>query len=76
MTAEKNTRITADLKDIKLIHLIKIEASEKGCTQAEVLIHSLEAYFADKLETKILAKASEMAFDEWENSKDSDYDKL
>ena len=70
------TRITADLKDIRLIKLIKIEANEKGCTQAEVLVHSLEAYFGDKLETKTLAKASEIVFDEWDNDKDSQYDKL
>jgi hypothetical protein len=71
-----NTRITADLKDIRLIQLIKIEANEKGCTQAEVLIHSLEAYFTEKLENNLIQKASEKAFSDWDNTKDALYDNL
>ena len=71
-----NTRITADLKDFRLIQLIKMEATEKGCTQAEVLIHSLEAYFSDKLENQLLRKASEEAFSDWDNEKDAEYDRM
>ncbi len=71
-----NTRITADLKDIRLIQLIKMEATEKGWTQAEVLVHSLEAYFSDKLENLLITKASEKAFEEWDNERDGAYDRL
>ncbi|GEM_PF-912270 len=71
-----NTRITADLKDARLIQLIKMEAHEKGCTQAEVLIHSLEIYFTDKLENNLVVKASELAFSEWDNGKDAEYDRM
>lgn len=71
-----NTRITADLKDVRLIQLIKMEATKKGCTQADVLIHSLEAYFTEQLENKLVLKASEKAFADWDNEKDAEYDRL
>jgi hypothetical protein len=56
--------------------LLKLEAQETGTSVKEVLIRALESYFAHRLETKALMKASEAIFEEWNDPKDSDYDKL
>jgi len=71
-----NSRISTDLKDPRLLKLLKIEAQEQGSSMTDVLIHALESYFAHKLETKALEKASESAFEEWNDPRDSDYDVL
>ena len=42
----------------------------------EVLCRALEAYFAERLETKALGKLAESAFEEWDDPRDSDYDRL
>lgn len=62
--------------DPRLIRLFKLEAQETGTTMRGILIRALESYFADRLETKALMKASESVFEEWNDPKDSDYDKL
>lgn len=58
------------------MRLLKLEAQETGTSMKEVLIRALESYFAHRLETKALLKASESVFSEWDNPLDSDYDKL
>jgi hypothetical protein len=70
------TRISMDIGDSRLIKLLKLEAQEKDTTMREVLVTALESYFAHRLETKALLRASESVFDEWQDPKDSDYDKL
>jgi hypothetical protein len=70
------TRISTDLSDPRLMKLLKLEAQETGTSVKEVLIRALESYFAHRLETKALMKASEAIFEEWNDPKDSDYDKL
>lgn len=70
------TRISTDLGDPRLMKLLKIEAQETGTSVKEVLIRALESYFAHRLETKALMRASEAVFEEWNDPKDSDYDKL
>lgn len=72
----KSARISTDLGDPKLVKLLKWEAQTTGTTVKETLVRALEAYFAHQLETKALSKASEDIFSEWDNPKDSDYDKL
>ncbi len=76
MSNRAKTRISMDLGDPKLIRLLKLEAQEKGIPMREVLIQALESYFAHRLETRALLKASEAVFDDWDNPLDSDYDKL
>ena len=71
-----NTRISTDLGDPKLIRLMKLEAQETGRSLKEVLILALEGYFAHRIETKALERASEKIFTEWNDLRDSDYDKL
>ena len=71
-----STRISTDLGNPQLIKLLKLEAQETNSTMKGVLIRILEAYYANRLETKALQRASESAFTEWNNPLDSQYDKL
>ena len=70
------TRISTDLADPRLVKLLKIEAHETDKTIKEVLTRALEAWFAERLENKALAKLSESAFSEWDDPRDADYDRL
>jgi hypothetical protein len=71
-----NTRISTDLADPRLVKLLKAEAIERDTTIKEVLTRALEAYFADRLESKALTKLAESSFTEWDDPRDADYDKL
>lgn len=71
-----NSRISTDLGDPRLIRLLKLEAQETGCSMKDVLVRALESYFAHRLETGALLKAAESVFEEWNDPKDSEYDKL
>ena len=70
------TRISTDLGDPRLMRLLKAEANERETTVKEVLRRALEAYFAERLETKALAKLAESTFTEWDDPRDADYDQL
>lgn len=70
------TRLSTDLKNPLLMKLLKLEAQEKDSTVTEVLVTALEAYFAHKIENRTLLAAAENAFSEWNDARDSDYDKL
>lgn len=69
-------RISTELSDPRLVRLLKLEAHETDSTIKEVLTKALEAWFADRLETKALAKLAEASFREWDDPRDSDYDLL
>ncbi|OGQ33311.1 MAG: hypothetical protein A3F16_04780 [Deltaproteobacteria bacterium RIFCSPHIGHO2_12_FULL_43_9] len=69
-------RISTDLGDPVLIRLLKLEAQESGETIREVLVKALRSYFSHRLETKALMRASESVFEEWNDPRDSEYDKL
>lgn len=69
-------RISTDLADPRLVRLLKVEAQETDTTIKDVLSRALEAWFAERLENKALAKLSESAFSEWDDPRDSDYDRL
>lgn len=70
------TRITTDLGDPRLLKLLKNEAIERDTTVKEVLRRALEAYFAERLENKALARLAESSFSEWNDPRDSAYDRL
>jgi hypothetical protein len=70
------TRISTDLADARLVKLLKAEANERDTTIKEVLTSALEAYFADRLETKALAMLAESSFSEWDDPRDAEYDRL
>lgn len=71
-----NTRISTDLGDPVWMRLLKTESQETGASIKDVLIRALEGYFANRLETKALQKASEKIFEEWNDPRDSEYDDL
>ena len=50
--------------------LLKAEAHERDTTVKEVLSRALEAYFAERLETKAFAKLAESSFREWDDPRD------
>jgi hypothetical protein len=70
------TRISTDLSDPRLVRLLKAEALERDTTIKDVLSRALEAYFADRLETKAFGKLAESSFSEWDDPRDADYDRL
>jgi hypothetical protein len=70
------TRISTDLGDARLMKLLKAEANERDTSIKEVMVRALESYFADRLETKALAKLAESSFGEWNDPRDADYDRL
>lgn len=70
------TRLSTDLADPRLVKLLKAEANERDTTVKEVLTRALETYFADRLETKALAKLAASSFIEWDDPRDADYDRL
>jgi hypothetical protein len=72
----KSARISADLGNPLLLKLLKREAEETDQSQRDVLIHALESYFANRLETRALLVASDSVFEDWNNDLDADYDNL
>ncbi|MBI4405128.1 MAG: hypothetical protein HY537_13280 [Deltaproteobacteria bacterium] len=70
------SRLSTDLKDPRLMRLLKLEAQETGTSVTNTLRRALEAYFAHRLETKALLRISENTFEEWSDPRDSDYDVL
>lgn len=71
-----SARISTDLGDPQLLRLLKHEAQVADLSIKEVLVKALEYYFANKLETKALQKISEPIFEEWNDPRDADYDRL
>jgi hypothetical protein len=70
------TLLSTDLVDPRLLRLLKAEANERDTSIEDVLTRALEAYFADRLETKALAKRAESSFTEWDDPRVSEYDRL
>ncbi len=56
--------------------LLKAEALERDTSIKDVLTRALEAYFAERLEAKTIARMADSAFEEWEDPRDADYDRL
>ena len=71
-----STRISTDLGDPRLMRLLKAEAAERETSVKEVLTRALEAYFAERLETRALARLAESSFSEWNDPRDAEYDRL
>ena len=53
-----------------------MEAHERDSSIKDVLTRALEAWFADRLETRAFAKLAELTFSDWDDSRDSDGDRL
>ena len=76
MKARAKSRLSTDLGDPRLLKMLKAEANELDSSVKDVLVTALEGYFAHRLESKELQRASEIIFDEWNDPRDSGYDKL
>lgn len=73
----KSNKLSFDFSDEpQLVELLRMEAAKTNRTQKAILIESLKAYFADKLENTLLYRAAEKSFSEWDNDSDSIYDTL
>jgi hypothetical protein len=70
------TRISISLKNPHLIELLEIESQKTNSSANDILVKALKFYFARRLETSTLNKASEAVFKEWNDPRDSDYDEL
>lgn len=62
------TRISTDLSDPRPMRLLEAEAHERDTTVKEVLSRALES--------KAPAKLAEGSFDDWNDPRDADYDRL
>ena len=71
-----NTRLTIDLQNPKLLTLLKFEAAREGKLLREVVVEAIECHLSHRRENQALLKLAEPAFEEWDNPKDSDYDRL
>lgn len=76
MSKDSSARISMNLGNPMLLRLLKAEAQETDSSMKDVLVRALEGYFAHRLESKALLKASESVFEDWNNPLDSEYDKL
>ena len=74
--ADVETRITVDLRDPQLVKLLRLEAAQEGKTLREVIVAALESYFSAKRENQAVMKLAERVFSEWDNPKDSEYDRV
>ncbi len=73
---ETNTRITIDLQDSNLLMALKWMATHEHKAIREIVVEAIEGYLSHKRENQALMKLAEPVFSEWDNLKDSDYDKL
>jgi len=71
-----NARLIIDLQDEQLLRLLRLEAAHEGKALREVIVEALKGYFSSKRENQAIMKLAEKAFAEWDNPKDSEYDRL
>ena len=73
----KALKLTFDLSDQpELVELLRAYSLKERQSQKDVVIRALEAFFADKQESRILLRAAEQSFAEWENPEDEIYNDL
>lgn len=73
----KSLKMSFDFSDKpELIALLRTYAADRGKTQKEILVTALEAYFSSQLENRMLLKAAEKTFSEWESEDDETYNNL
>ena len=73
----KSFKVTFDFSDAsELVELLKAYSLRHRQTQKEVVIRALEAFFADKQENRLLLRAAEKSFAEWDNPEDEVYNDL
>ncbi len=77
MVNMKALKLTFDLSDKpNLVELLKMHGAQAKKTQKEIVVKALEAYFADKIDSKLILKAAEKSFAEWDNPEDEIYNNI
>lgn len=71
-----NTRITVDLRSPQLPRMLRVEAAQEGKSIREIVAPALDLYFSSRRENQAVMKIAEEVFSEWDNPKDSEYDRL
>ena len=71
-----NTRITIDLQEPTLLMGLKFQAVQEGKAIREVVVEAIQNHLSHKKENQSVMKLAEAAFQEWDNPKDSEYDRL
>ncbi len=71
-----NTRLTVDLQDPQLLKLLRLKAAQDDKTIREIIVDALRGYLSSQQENLAILKMAESSFEEWDNPKDSDYDRL
>ncbi len=71
-----NTRLTIDLQNPQLLMMLKLQGAQENKALREVVVEALEHYFSYKRENQAMLKLAEPTFEEWDNPKDSEYDRL
>ena len=71
-----NTRITIDLQEPALLMGLKLQAVQERKALREVVVEALQNYLSHKKENQNLMKLAEASFQEWDNPKDAEYDRL
>ena len=70
------TRITVDLQDPQMLKMLRLKAAQEGKAIREVVVDALQSYFAHGQENQAILKLAEKTFEEWDNPKDAQYDRL
>ena len=71
-----STRLTIDLQDLPLLQLLRLQAAQEQKAIREVVVEALQLYFSSRRENQAIMKLAERAFAEWDNPKDTEYDKF
>ncbi len=71
-----NTRITIDLQEQALLVGLKWQAAQERKALREIVVEALQSYLSYKKENQALMKMAEASFEEWDNPKDAEYDRL
>ena len=70
----KSLKLSFDFRDRpRLAEMLRVQALREGTTQKAVVMHALEAYFAQTLESTFLLEVAEQSFQEWDNEDDQVY---
>jgi hypothetical protein len=73
----KTAKLSFDFSDSpELVEMLRVFATKKGTTQKAVVSEALKAFFADQLESSLLLRAADLAFQEWDNEDDKVYDSI
>lgn len=73
----KSHRVSFDFSDDpKILELLRNFSAASGKSQKSIVIEALKSHFAEKMETRMLWRAAEQTFSDWDNEDDEVYNDL